>query len=483
MTNVEPDFDNSTDIVAELGLQWAATDPTRMENLRRYGFAINKAVDHLIGLHKGRRANALDGRNIKNQAGKVVRVTRRREFIDETPQIVIGDVKTAVAPTDGTITLKNVRSMCPVETDWTAGELACENTYGWKAIVGAKAIAIRDQSDWKFRIIPFPWPPYNPAYPTGNTPMEQHFPWLTDLQLDDTLTSIGYNKLQLAYCTVDVTQATGGALAYISAKLCTKVDGSDYAGDTITVYFPTGHAGQPAVFTGDVISVSKDVDGLWYAIGDYGDDYIKSIKMWSGAVNTIPAHWAFCDGSYLGGLTLPDLRGRFIVCADFDTVSPAHTANHTDEKVGDKSDDSGVGGYDNIEVDWIRVSGVTPENPGSGCTLEYNTGLVVVAAGSGYRVGDRMTVDGTNYLVEVQSLSGSGVTNVTIISGSGTFTGTKTTTGANGVLVVSDVKNNPTMTGDTPDDKWTGGAPGYYTRKAVDNRPRYYALAYIMRWK
>lgn len=37
-----------------------------------------------------------------------------------------------------------------------------------------------------------------------------------------------------------------------------------------------------------------------------------SIMMWSGAFGTVPAGWTFCDGS----LNSPDLRGRFVLCAN-----------------------------------------------------------------------------------------------------------------------------------------------------------------------
>jgi hypothetical protein len=37
-----------------------------------------------------------------------------------------------------------------------------------------------------------------------------------------------------------------------------------------------------------------------------------SIMMWSGAFGSVPAGWTFCDGS----LGSPDLRGRFVLCAN-----------------------------------------------------------------------------------------------------------------------------------------------------------------------
>jgi hypothetical protein len=37
-----------------------------------------------------------------------------------------------------------------------------------------------------------------------------------------------------------------------------------------------------------------------------------SIMMWSGAFGSVPTGWTFCDGS----LGSPDLRGRFVLCAN-----------------------------------------------------------------------------------------------------------------------------------------------------------------------
>lgn len=37
--------------------------------------------------------------------------------------------------------------------------------------------------------------------------------------------------------------------------------------------------------------------------------------MWSGAINSIPAGWALCDGSTVNEHVTPDLRGRFVLPA------------------------------------------------------------------------------------------------------------------------------------------------------------------------
>ncbi len=62
-----------------------------------------------------------------------------------------------------------------------------------------------------------------------------------------------------------------------------------------------------AAVSGD-LTVSGTISG-------YGTVPVGGIIMWSGAVNEIPNGWKLCDGSTSGGITLPDLRNRFIVGA------------------------------------------------------------------------------------------------------------------------------------------------------------------------
>lgn len=43
---------------------------------------------------------------------------------------------------------------------------------------------------------------------------------------------------------------------------------------------------------------------------------IGGIIMWSGAISSIPTNWKLCDGSTHSGIKTPDLRGRFVMCAN-----------------------------------------------------------------------------------------------------------------------------------------------------------------------
>ena len=59
------------------------------------------------------------------------------------------------------------------------------------------------------------------------------------------------------------------------------------------------------------------------ALTGFGTVPQGAIVMWSGGPNTIPGGWAVCDGGYHGGSGrwTPDLRGRFILSADYYGVS------------------------------------------------------------------------------------------------------------------------------------------------------------------
>ena len=51
------------------------------------------------------------------------------------------------------------------------------------------------------------------------------------------------------------------------------------------------------------------------------------IIMWSGATSAIPSGWALCDGNSgnpINGITIPDLRNKFIVGADDSTGDTAY---------------------------------------------------------------------------------------------------------------------------------------------------------------
>ena len=80
------------------------------------------------------------------------------------------------------------------------------------------------------------------------------------------------------------------------------------------------------------VRIFAKTDGKPYSVDDAGNEYDLTagagsgftagmIMMWSGTIATIPAGWVLCDG----GSGSPDLRNRFVVCADADDAGVAKT--------------------------------------------------------------------------------------------------------------------------------------------------------------
>ena len=68
--------------------------------------------------------------------------------------------------------------------------------------------------------------------------------------------------------------------------------------------------------------------------GRYTADSVpkNGVIMWSGSIATIPNGWALCNGQTIGGITTPDLRNKFIVCADADVGGVAKSTIETSAK-------------------------------------------------------------------------------------------------------------------------------------------------------
>ena len=125
--------------------------------------------------------------------------------------------------------------------------------------------------------------------------------------------------------------------------------------------------------------------------------------MWSGSIAAIPPGWGLCDGTR----GTPDLRNRFVVCADADVSGVANSTvtgaaaqsgdgqliSHT-HAAGTFSESAHTHGL------WIPGAGVTktrPETFTTGASDEYQT----ESGGSG-------TITGTS------GATGSGVKNVAV---------------------------------------------------------------------
>lgn len=145
------------------------------------------------------------------------------------------------------------------------------------------------------------------------------------------------------------------------------------------------------------------------------------ISMWSGAINTIPSGWALCDGTS----GTPNLVDRFIVGAG------------SDYNVGD------TGGEESVTLTTAQM----PSHSHSKGTLTTNT-----TGAHTHKSGGRGTGSTTKF-----SIGGMG-TEMGFVSDVGTTS--------------SDGSHNHTISGSTA----TSGSG-----QAHENRPPYYALAYIMK--
>ena len=103
--------------------------------------------------------------------------------------------------------------------------------------------------------------------------------------------------------------------ATVSVKF-SNIDGSVEIGAAFDVVLLASNCQDPNVCVGDVIAITRCYDaavaptGTYIAVSSYLDDKIGMIKMWSGCPATdIPCGWALCDGT--NGTV--DLSGKFVV--------------------------------------------------------------------------------------------------------------------------------------------------------------------------
>lgn len=159
--------------------------------------------------------------------------------------------------------------------------------------------------------------------------------------------------------------------------------------------------------------------GLTLELADQADSFpAGGIIMWSGTIATIPTGWALCDGTN----GTPNLTGRFVVHADGSTYAPNDT-----------------GGSDSVTLTEANMPSHTHTFSGTTNTTGAHTHDVAwSAAEGGSGAGSRVQDYPSTY---ANSTSSAG-------DHSHTFSGTTSSTGSG---------------------------------TAHENRPPYYALAYIMK--
>jgi microcystin-dependent protein len=162
------------------------------------------------------------------------------------------------------------------------------------------------------------------------------------------------------------------------------------------------------------------------------------ILLWSGSVASIPSGWALCNGSS----GTPDLRDRFVVGAG-STYAVAAT-----------------GGADSITLNSTQI-------PSHTHTFSATTGNMSANSTHTHTIND----PGHTHNYNVPSFTSPGI--LTVGSEAPSQTATATTSSTTGISLNSaSVQHTHTVSGTTDA---TGGGLSH------ENRPPYYALAYIMK--
>jgi len=187
----------------------------------------------------------------------------------------------------------------------------------------------------------------------------------------------------------------------------------------------------PELFEGDIVQADLDYYGDWQICGPLGFSRLKSIQMYTGSATNIPQGFALADGSAVpaadktGESNVPDLSGKFVLGVDTD-------GRADEDAIGD------TGGY--------RWHGETENNHADHDNHQHNIRMTSMA---------QENVDvGTAFKTwDIDSSADPETSGVEVTDGSPTST---------------DILNH----------KGTIDNSGYYD---TDNRPPYYALAFIWR--
>ena len=172
------------------------------------------------------------------------------------------------------------------------------------------------------------------------------------------------------------------------------------------------------------------------------------IIMWSGAVSAIPTGWALCNGSN----GTPNLTGKFIVHADADSSGTYNVGNS--------------GGANTVTL-------ATGDIPAHNHTGTAASGGAHTHTGSTNSAGAHTHTYTDKYVEQTSLNPGIDIDfNATTWDPNGQLTGTTSSSGAHThtVSITSGGAHTHTL---TVDNAGGGGAH--------ENRPPYYALAYIMK--
>ncbi|MAD25804.1 MAG: hypothetical protein CMO44_16715 [Verrucomicrobiales bacterium] len=227
------------------------------------------------------------------------------------------------------------------------------------------------------------------------------------------------------------------------------------------------------------------------------------IVMWSGSASSIPSGWALCNGQTVGSSTTPDLRGMFIVgsggtystgdtggsesvvLTTSDLPSHTHTISAHTHNIGNHghsvdSHSHNIGNHTHSVGDhWHNFSGSATGNTGNTAVPHTHAITGTVGTGSGLALG-------TNYTGDYSPRNTGAATDTThshsvnvSISGQTNQGGPGETGGSSGSTGTSSPGTN--QASGVIDDGGSGDTGSTGNGTAHENRPPYYALAYIMK--
>ena len=166
-------------------------------------------------------------------------------------------------------------------------------------------------------------------------------------QADNTLwatlnsTGLGINKTPAKKLDVSGDAAISGTLTVGSLSgTATKATDLDINASNKILYQAgngnTSTLDTPGSSDGKFLQSNGAGTPSWEAISTNGEVPLKGVIMWSGSIGSIPTHWTLCDGrSPVNGITIPDLRNKFVVGAWSDSsddnwpnVAPGSTGGH-----------------------------------------------------------------------------------------------------------------------------------------------------------
>lgn len=196
---------------------------------------------------------------------------------------------------------------------------------------------------------------------------------------------------------------------------------------------------------------------------------IGGIIMWSGTVANIPAGWALCDGQN----GTPDLRGRFVVGAG--------GAGHPYQPGATGGSETVTLTGANIPQHAHGVGSLAVDPAGS---HQHNFSASTDAGGNSFTFASRR-VDGTNEIL----IGAGGSISITPFGAGGSWTRVGNGGGTSSADLISyngvhaHSLSGTTGIGGTHSHALSGSTAtfGSTTPSAVENRPPFFSLAYIMR--